>query len=149
MTRLRLRARLRSDRGSSTIELAVISIPLLLLMGVVIAWGMAGAADTGVSTAARAAARAASQSATAEEAQERGYEAAQQVMAEHQRECSDVEISIDTTGFDVPVGEPASVSATVSCTVSLSQVAMPGMPGSRTVSDSFSSTLDQYAERGP
>jgi Flp pilus assembly protein TadG len=138
-----------ADRGSSTIELTAISIPLLLLMGVVVAWGMAGAADTGVSTAARAAARAASQSATAEEAQERGYAAAQRVLASHSRHCTGPRISIDTAGFSAPVGEPAQVSATVSCTVPLSRVAVPGMPGNRTISDSFVSTLDQYAERGP
>lgn len=137
-----------SDRGSSSLEAILIGVPLFLLAGLILAWGMAGQADGAVSSAARAAARAASLSSTADEAQQAAREAAWQVLASHEQVCVDVEVAIDATGFATPVGQPASVTATVSCTVPLSEVSAPGMPGSRRLSDSFTSALDQYAERG-
>ena len=56
-------------------------------------------------------------------------------------------ISVDTSGFGSPVGTPASVRATVTCVVNLSDLAVPGVPGTRTVSASMSSPLDTYRER--
>ena len=57
------------------------------------------------------------------------------------RSCS------DTTGFARPVGTPATITATVSCLVRLSDLAMPGLGGSRTVTATASSPLDTYRER--
>ena len=55
---------------------------------------------------------------------------------------------MDTTGFSVPVGEPAQVSATVTCAVRLSDLtAVPGMPGSRALTATFTSPLDPYRAR--
>lgn len=143
-----MRRRLLSDRGSYTLETVLVAPLLFLLAGWVMAWGMAGRADGAVDTAARAAARAASLAETAEQAQTDGREAALGVLASHARECTGARVVLDTSGFSVPVGEPATVTATVSCTVPLSEVTVPGMPGSRTLSGSFSSALDLYTERG-
>jgi hypothetical protein len=57
-------------------------------------------------------------------------------------------VTVDTTGFSVPVGEPAQVSATVTCAVRLSDLtAVPGMPGSRALTATFTSPLDPYRAR--
>jgi hypothetical protein len=45
------------------------------------------------------------------------------------------------------VGTPASVTATVTCVVNLSDVAIPGLPGTRTITATMSSPLDTYRER--
>ena len=52
-----------------------------------------------------------------------------------------------TTGFATPVGTPATVSATVTCVVELSDLALPGVPGTRTVTVTVTSPLDTYRER--
>jgi hypothetical protein len=39
------------------------------------------------------------------------------------------------------------VSATVTCTVSLSDLLVPGLPGSRTLTATFTSPLDPFRER--
>ena len=41
----------------------------------------------------------------------------------------------------------ASVTATVTCVVNLSDVAVPGLPGTRTITATMSSPLDTYRER--
>ena len=45
-----------------------------------------------------------------------------------------------------PVGTPASVAATVSCTVELSELALPGLPD-RVVSATVTSPLDVFRGR--
>ena len=51
------------------------------------------------------------------------------------------------TGFAVQAGTPATVSATVSCTVPLSDLALPGLPGAHTITATFTSPLDVYRQR--
>ncbi|MFB7896025.1 TadE/TadG family type IV pilus assembly protein [Streptomyces xiamenensis] len=135
------------DRGSYTLETVIIAPCLFLLAGMIVAWGMAGRADGAVDRAAQAAARAASMAETAEQAQQDGRRAAMAVLDSHARECTGASVSVDTSGFSLPVGEPAAVTATVSCTVPLSEVTVPGVPGSRSLSGEFVSALDVYATR--
>jgi hypothetical protein len=42
-------------------------------------------------------------------------------------------VTVDTAGFAAPVGTPATVTATVRCVVNLADLAVPGVPGTRTV----------------
>jgi hypothetical protein len=59
-----------------------------------------------------------------------------------------VQVDVDTSGFRVPVGLPAQVRATVTCVVALGDLALPGFPGSRTVTATAVSPVDTYRERG-
>jgi len=61
-------------------------------------------------------------------------------------DCAPV-VVVDTSQFATPPGEPATVTATVSCTVSLSSLALPGLPGSARLQASFTSPLDIYRSR--
>ena len=54
---------------------------------------------------------------------------------------------VDTAGFTAPVGAPAQVTARVSCVVALADLAVPGLPGTKTLRASFASPLDSYRER--
>lgn len=56
-------------------------------------------------------------------------------------------MQIDTSQFSRPPGEPATVSATVTCRVQLSDLAIPGLPGSREITETVESPLDTYRMR--
>jgi hypothetical protein len=58
-------------------------------------------------------------------------------------------VIVDISGFAVPVGQPAAVTATVTCRADFSDIALPGMPGGATLSASFVSPLDQFCQRAP
>ncbi|MFC9033649.1 hypothetical protein [Streptomyces arboris] len=135
------------DRGSYTLESLACVIVLLPLMGLIAAWGLAGVFDSTADNAAAAAARGASQASDADTALQRGRDAAEASLRQDKRNCTSRSISIDTSGFDRPLGEPASVTATITCTIPLSQLSVPGMPGSKTLTATATSSLDQYADR--
>ena len=61
--------------------------------------------------------------------------------------ASRLDVSLDTAGFAVPVGQPAQVAATISCDVDLSALAVPGVPGAKTLSARTVSVLDRYRSR--
>ena len=136
-----------SERGSVTLE-AVILIPaFLLFVALVIAAGRVAVARQGVQTAAAEAARQASIARTAGEATAKAQAGAQQTLADQQLRCLSSSVVTDTSGFAAPVGTPASVSATVTCQVDLAGVAIPGLPGSLTITASFQSPLDTFRGR--
>ncbi len=57
-------------------------------------------------------------------------------------------VHVDTSQFTpVGVGLPAQVTATVTCRVPLSDLVVPGMPGSRLLRGIFTSPLDPFRER--
>jgi Flp pilus assembly protein TadG len=142
-----VRPRLRSDLGSATLELAILAPVLLLMLGLVIVAGRVVAAGSAVEQAAAAAARAASLSRDGREAQGRAERVARAAMAEQAVACQGMRSSVDTTGFAVATGRTASVSVEVACTVSLGDLAVPGIPGSRLISARATSPLDTFRER--
>jgi Flp pilus assembly protein TadG len=144
-----LRARL-PDRaaGNAALELLILAPVVLMLVGLVIAAGRTAVAQGSVDAAARDAARQASIARSAEAARRDAYTAARQTLAQQGLQCAQLSVRVDTSGFAVPVGTPASVSASVECTVRLADVAVRGLPGARTVRAHFTSALDTYRERG-
>lgn len=136
-----------ADRGSVALELTVLTPGLLLLIALVIVAGRVSLAGTAVDGAARDASRQASIARTAPVAAREASAAATATLARQGLQCAAMEVTVDTAGFRAPVGSPASTSATVSCTVRLSDVGFPGLPGTRTVSASFTSPLDRYRAR--
>lgn len=136
------RRRLRLQRGSESVELALLlPVIVLVLAALVIAARLALAGDrmTGV---AGIAARDASLARTPTAAQQSATTAAETALAAADLHCTGVTVAVDTSGFATPPGVPARVTVDVACTVSLSDVAVPGLPGSRTLRDSASSPLD-------
>lgn len=140
--------RLRDDRGALSLE-AVILLPVILMaLLLVVALGRIGSANNAVDTAARNAARAASLERNGATASSAGTQMARSVLGQQGLECTATSISISTGGFSVQIGEPASTTATVMCTVRLSDVGLPGLPGSKTLTSSFTSSIDSYRQRG-
>jgi Flp pilus assembly protein TadG len=135
------------DDGNAALELVVLAPVLLALLGLVIAAGRTSIAQGSVDAAARDAARQASLALSPAAAQQAGQASARAALARDGLDCTALRVFIDTRQFGTPVGQPASVRAIVSCTVPLSDLALPGLPGSSTLRGTFSSPLDDYRVR--
>lgn len=134
------------ERGSASVEV-VLGLPVfLLLVGLVILGGRTAIATQAVQAAASDAARAASISRTAGEAQAAAAAAGNAGVDQRNLTCLTLSVSADTSGFAVPVGTPATVSATVTCRVNLTGVDLPGL-GEREVTATMVSPLDTYRGR--
>ncbi len=136
-----------NDRGSATVEamLAITAIFLVILLGV--AGGRITVASAAVEAAARDAARQASIARSAAEAGRRAEASARESLSSQGVRCVSVSVRVSTSGFSRPVGTPANVSATVSCSVPLHDVVFPGLPGSVFRRATFTSPLDPYRGR--
>ena len=135
------------DDGNAALELVVLAPVLLFILGLVVAAGRTSIAQGAVDAAARDAARQASISLTPGAAQAAALSSAKAALSRDGLDC-DPQVFVDTGQFTtVPVGQPATVTATVSCQVPLSDLVVPGLPGSRTLRFSFTSPLDPFRER--
>ena len=128
-------------------EFAILVPAFVLLIAVAAVIGRQTVAQTAIAGAAHDAARAASISRTEVTARSHGQDAARSVLDGQGLHCDPVTITIDTGQFGRPAGQPAAVTATVSCSVAFSDIAAPGMPGNRTLSATFTSPLDIYRSR--
>lgn len=135
------------DRGSITLELVILTPALLMLLSLAIVAGRIEVAAGAVEQASAAAARAASLARTPAAAESAGRRAADESLAGQNLHCAQLTVTVDTTGFAVPVGQPAQVAASVSCDVDLAQLSVPGLPGARTLSARTVSVLDRYRSR--
>ena len=137
----------RPERGSATIE-AVIGVPaFLLFVLLIIAAGRISLARQAVEASAAEAARSASISRTQGRAEAAGVSGAATSLWNQGVRCTSQRVDIDTSGFAAPVGTPAKVTATVTCIADLSDLSIPGLPGSRTITATMSSPIDTYRER--
>lgn len=143
---MRLR-RLRRDDGSASIELAIVAPAVLTMLAFAIIAGRGNLAQQAVESAAFDAARSASLARTEDAARGDASSAARSTLSSLGVACRNISVTVDTGGFRRPVGQPATVSATVSCRADFSDVVMPGLPGSKRLSASFTSPLDTYRSR--
>lgn len=140
-------ARVTREAGSTTLELVVWAPGLLLVIGLLVVAGRVNGANAAVEQAAADAARSASIARTPGAASTSALTSAQQSLAAQALQCTTVNVTVDTGGFAAFPGQPATVTATVSCPVRLSDLAIPGLPGTRTVSHTAVSSLDTFRER--
>ena len=144
---MRCRRQLEPERGSAVIE-AAIGIPaFMLFVALIIFAGRVAIAHQGVQSAAADAARSASIARTQDVAQTAGNTAATTSLANQHVNCVTTTVSVDTSGFASPVGTPARINATVTCHVNLSDLSLPGVPGSKAIIATMFSPLDTYRER--
>lgn len=140
------RLRWRDERGDSGPLETVILVPVVLaLVALVVAFGRTTTADTDVEFAAQVGARAAAQANTAGGAQARAEQVVTATLADSGLTCVDQSVSVDT-GDLRPGGR---VSVTVSCTVSLDDVAELRLAlGSRTMTATASEVIDRNRGEG-
>lgn len=137
---------LRSSAGSATLELVVLTPALLALIALTIAAGRITHSEAMVDGAARDAARAASLERSFDTARVAAENTVTASLEDHNVTCHSV--VVDVTGdFAAPVGTPASVRVIVGCRTSLSDLALPGLPGSKTLRADYTSVIDTYRGR--
>lgn len=137
----------QDDRGTAGLEVAILAPVLVMILVLIAAAGRLALAGNAVESAASAAAREASLSRTSAEAQTAADAMARTSLAQSGISCLRLTVNINTAGLDAPIGTTGRVSASIACQVSLSNAAMIGMPGTRTLTGSATSPVDAYRER--
>ncbi|MEU8893708.1 TadE/TadG family type IV pilus assembly protein [Streptomyces sp. NPDC048442] len=137
-----------ADRGSAAVE-AVVVVPVLLAFGLLfVAAARLAMAGQAVDAASEHAARAASLARTVGTAQSEAQRAAAQSLTAEGQPCTATTVQADTQGLAAAVGEAATVTVTVSCTVPLGDLFFfGGGPGVRTLNSKFTSVVDAYRQR--
>lgn len=133
--------RRRDDRGSATELALLLPITIAVLATLVIGARIALATDR-ISGVAGIAARDASLARSAAQAQQVAVNAATDALANDNVHCTDIRVDVDTSGFSAAPGTAASIGVRVRCTVDLSDIAVAGLPGAKTLQDSASSPID-------
>jgi Flp pilus assembly protein TadG len=136
----------RSERGSVSVEVAVIAPAFVFLMLLVVFAGKVSEADGNVERAAAEGARAASLRQHPGNAATDARSAVEANLATAGVSCSTLEAIVDTSDFE-PGG---TVTVTVECTASMADVTLLGVPGTRTFTATATEVIDTYrGEDGP
>jgi Flp pilus assembly protein TadG len=134
------------DAGSVALEAAVLTPALLAVGLLIVAAGRIAVAHTRVEAAAASAARAASLARTLPTGITAARSEAAASLATDHITCSTTSVQVHGN-YGAPVGTPASVTVRVTCTAPLADLALPGVPGQRTVSAVATSPLDSWRGR--
>lgn len=118
----------RRERGSASLELAILTFPLLAVLSLSVVVGRIALANFAVNQAAYDAASAAAQARDAATAQSDARAAAAAALSGRTVDCAALDVQIDTSGFAMPVGQSATVTVTVRCQVDVADLALPGIP---------------------
>lgn len=131
-------SRVRTDRGSLAVEMAIIVPSLLLIFGLIYAYGRAATVNGSLESGTRDAARSATIARSYDEAKDRAERVVREALAGLPRSCQDsVRVVVSDT---FAPGEPVTVD--VECTYALADLGLPGAPGDITTRSSFTSMLD-------
>jgi Flp pilus assembly protein TadG len=143
-------ARRRHDeRGAASIEAVLVAIALGLFVALIILGGRVVMAKQAVQSAAYDAARSASISRTSGEARSSGQSSAMANLAQQGIHCISSNVTIDTSAFNTALGTTGSaalIRATVTCTIDVSGLGLPGI-NQRTITETMTSPLDSYRGR--
>ncbi|MGI5211381.1 TadE/TadG family type IV pilus assembly protein [Plantactinospora sp. CA-290183] len=151
-----------ADRGSVSVEVAILAPAFLALVALAGVAGRTAIANEAIEVAAHDAARAASISRTADEAREQARQAVQDRLRWEGLACAEApELAFAGTlegeradvdeVFASALGADASVIVTVSCDVSVGNLRMPLLPRTpeyTAAEATFASPLDRYRSRG-
>jgi Flp pilus assembly protein TadG len=129
----------RSERGSAA-ELALVTVPIMLILFVIVAMGRVASARSEVDAAARDAARAASIARTPGAASSAAQDAAAASLGSDGLACRSFNVTVDLSNF-TPGG---TVVAHVACAISLSELSLLRLPASSTITSQFTEPVDTY-----
>ncbi|WP_406346938.1 TadE family protein [Streptomyces sp. NBC_00648] len=135
------------DEGSAAIEGAIILPVLIMFLCLALAGGRIVTSGAKIDAAAQDAAREASIHRTAAAALSAARSAADESLQDQGIRCASTSVSIDTGGLRVPVGQVGTVTVTVTCTIPLADLLLPGAPGAKTLTATATSVVDQYRQR--
>jgi Flp pilus assembly protein TadG len=133
------------ERGSAPVELALLTPVFVLLLLFVVFVGRIATTQQDLDAAARDAARAASLRASPEAAVADADAITTDALASHDLSCPRPEIHVDTSRFH-PGGQ---VHVSITCQLNLADIALLGVPGTRTVTAHASAVIDTYRSEAP
>lgn len=135
----------RSERGSISVEVAVIAPAFVFLMLLVVYAGKVSEANGNVERAAAEGARAASLRQNPAAAIDDARAVVEANLAAAGVPCSQLDTSVDTSMFE-PGG---TVTITVRCDASMADVTLLGVPGIRSFTATSTEVIDTYRSDGP
>ncbi|MET8810088.1 TadE family protein [Streptomyces sp. NPDC004546] len=138
---------LHDDEGSAAIEATIIVPCLIMFVCLAIAGGRIVTSGSKIDAAAQDAAREASIHRTVASAQSAAQAAAAESLNDQGMRCASISVHVDTGGLSVPVGQVGTVTVTVTCTVNLSDLLLPVVPGDKTLTSTATSVVDEYRQR--
>jgi hypothetical protein len=128
------------DSGSLVVELVVLTPVVFLIALCILVFGRVSNARQLVTESARAGAQAASVMPNAESAQSAAVENAGVGTEGQPHTCAHADVVTDVSHY-YPGGY---VTVTVTCAVALSDLSVPGVPGSTTIRESSTAPVDPY-----
>jgi Flp pilus assembly protein TadG len=134
-------ARCRDERGMATVELVLLTPLALVVLAFLVIAGRLSTASADVTGASRDAARSASLAQSYEEAVAAANQTAQASLAAQDVTCRNLQVTGGDPSTFVAGGE---ITVTVSCDVNLADVALPGIPGARTVTSTSTEVIDRF-----
>jgi len=141
-----VRRRASGDAGSAALELVVLTPALLAMLLFIVAAGRITTAAAQVDAAARDAARAASLERSLPAAKAAARDTVTASLAAEDIGCRRIALSV-SGDYAAHLGATAAVRVAVGCTVDLSDVALPGLPGTKTIDAGYTAVLDRYRGR--
>jgi Flp pilus assembly protein TadG len=130
----------RNDSGSLVVELVVLTPVVFLIALCILVFGRVSEARQLVTESARAGADAAAVMPNAESAQSAAIDSAAVGTNGQTHTCANAHVVADVSHY-YPGGY---VRVTVTCSVALSDLSVPGVPGSTTISESSTAPVDPY-----
>ncbi|MEL7154999.1 MAG: TadE/TadG family type IV pilus assembly protein [Actinomycetota bacterium] len=133
------------ERGSASVELTLITIPVVVLVAFTVFVGRYSSTNQEVGSAARDAARAAAVRQDPATARAAGDEVARATLAQRGVSCRSLKVAVDTSAL----GPGGQVTATVTCTVTFADLGAIGLPGSVEVDATSVAVVDRYRGGAP
>jgi Flp pilus assembly protein TadG len=140
------RLRAYDERGSAAIEAAVGVPAFVLFVALIICGGRFATAHQSLQSAASAAARSASIARDAHTAVTDAQTAATSSVTDQHIPCRNIDVQVDTSAFSKQPGQPGTVTVTVSCRLDLSDLSIPGIPGSKVLTATMNSPIDTWRQ---
>ena len=134
-------------RGSLSIEAVLIIPAFLLFLALLAALGRTTMVSQDVHAAAVSATRVAAQYSTSRTGETAAREVIRTHLKDNRTSCRTLDVTLNTAALDLAVGSGGTIVVTVTCTVGLSDLAVPGLPGEVRITESFSTLVDPYRRR--
>lgn len=130
-----------ADHGMATVELVLLTPLALVVLSFLVIAGRLSTTSADVTAASRDAARSASVAQAYDQAVTAATQTATASLAAQEVTCRNLQVTGGDPALFVAGGE---VTITVSCDVHLADVALPGIPGTRTVASTSTEVIDRF-----